>query len=103
MRKQTNTLSPSPKCFQSPKFSDSDLDVRKALLLVCPVWHHLVYEALLTTYDESAVHCIVMVPRHNIIVAENNGASEREMSMIFMYVWQEKPQMLVFLQLLLPV
>jgi hypothetical protein len=43
MRKQTNTLSPSPKCFQSPKFSDSDFrevqksadsdsDVRKALL-----------------------------------------------------------------------
>jgi hypothetical protein len=25
MRKQTNTLSPSPKCFQSPKFSDSDI------------------------------------------------------------------------------
>jgi hypothetical protein len=25
MRKQTNTLSPSPKGFQSPKFSDSDL------------------------------------------------------------------------------
>jgi hypothetical protein len=24
MRKQTNTLSPSPKGFQSPKFSDSD-------------------------------------------------------------------------------
>jgi hypothetical protein len=41
MRKQTNTLSPSPKGFQSPKFSDSDFrevksadsdsDVRKAL------------------------------------------------------------------------
>jgi hypothetical protein len=35
MRKQTNTLSPSPKGFQSPKFSDSDSysdsDVRKAL------------------------------------------------------------------------
>jgi hypothetical protein len=25
MRKQTNTLSPSPKGFQSPKFSDSTL------------------------------------------------------------------------------
>jgi hypothetical protein len=25
MRKQTNTLSPSPKGFQSPKFSDSDI------------------------------------------------------------------------------
>jgi hypothetical protein len=32
MRKQTNTLSPSPKGFQSPKFSDSDSDVRKALI-----------------------------------------------------------------------
>jgi hypothetical protein len=40
MRKQTNTLSPSPKGFQSPKFSDSDfrevrdsdMDVQKALL-----------------------------------------------------------------------
>jgi hypothetical protein len=36
MRKQTNTLSPSPKGFQSPKFSeksaDSDSDVRKALV-----------------------------------------------------------------------
>jgi hypothetical protein len=37
MRKQTNTLSPSPKCFQSPsprtseKSADSDSDVRKAL------------------------------------------------------------------------
>jgi hypothetical protein len=31
MRKLTNTLSPSPKGFQSPKFSDSDSDVRKAL------------------------------------------------------------------------
>jgi hypothetical protein len=43
MRKQTNTLSPSPKGFQSPNFSDSDWtseksadsdsdsDVRKAL------------------------------------------------------------------------
>jgi hypothetical protein len=35
MRKQTNTLSPSPKGFQSPKFSDleksADSDVRKAL------------------------------------------------------------------------
>jgi hypothetical protein len=41
MRKQTNTLSPSPKGFQRPKFrtrtseksadSDSDSDVRKAL------------------------------------------------------------------------
>jgi hypothetical protein len=29
MRKQTNTLSPNPKGFQSPKFSDSD--VQKAL------------------------------------------------------------------------
>jgi hypothetical protein len=29
--KQTNTLSPSPKGFQSPKISDSDSDVRKAL------------------------------------------------------------------------
>jgi hypothetical protein len=37
MRKQTNTLSPSPKGFQSPKFldsdSDSDSDVRKALTI----------------------------------------------------------------------
>jgi hypothetical protein len=36
MRKQTNTLSPSPKGFQSPtltseKSADSDSDVRKAL------------------------------------------------------------------------
>jgi hypothetical protein len=31
VNKQTNTLSPSPKGFQSPKFSDSDSDVRKAL------------------------------------------------------------------------
>jgi hypothetical protein len=42
MRKQTNTLSPSPKGFQSPKFSDSDFrevldldsDVRKALVKI---------------------------------------------------------------------
>jgi hypothetical protein len=32
MHKLTNTLSPSPKGFQSPKFSDSDSDVRKALV-----------------------------------------------------------------------
>jgi hypothetical protein len=39
MRKQTNTLSPSPKSFQSPsprtseKSADSDSDVRKALVV----------------------------------------------------------------------
>jgi hypothetical protein len=31
MRKQTNTLSPSPKGFQSPKFSDSDFSKVRVL------------------------------------------------------------------------
>jgi hypothetical protein len=43
VNKQTNTLSPSPKCFQSPsprtseKSADSDSDVRKALLFTFPL------------------------------------------------------------------
>jgi hypothetical protein len=42
--KQTNTLSPSPKGFQSPKFSDSDSDVRKALLECQLNWNKLRFE-----------------------------------------------------------
>jgi hypothetical protein len=53
VNKQTNTLSPSPKCFQSPsprtseKSADSDSDVRKALLLIIdlfPFFSASVYE-----------------------------------------------------------
>jgi hypothetical protein len=43
MRKQTNTLSPSPKGFQSPKFSDSDFREVRGLGLGRPKSSALCY------------------------------------------------------------
>jgi hypothetical protein len=44
MRKQTNTLSPSPKGFQSPKFSDSDFREVRGLGLGRPKSSGCTYE-----------------------------------------------------------
>jgi hypothetical protein len=52
MRKQTNTLSPSPKGFQSPKFSDSDLS-SNVVVLKCK-WHGL-------------AHCFVLCFLSNVL------------------------------------
>jgi hypothetical protein len=53
MRKQTNMLSPSPKGFQSPKFSDSDSDVRKALPFSASKIYEYLTKLLITVYIEN--------------------------------------------------
>jgi hypothetical protein len=77
MSKQTNTLSPSPKGFQSPKFSDSDFrEVRELglgrpkssaiilyyiLPLVFIIWSLVLVSKLVTTIECSS-HCRVRLP-----------------------------------------
>jgi hypothetical protein len=53
MRKQTNTLSPSPKGFQSPKFSD--LDFREVRGLGRPKSSEIIPQCISTYKEENNV------------------------------------------------
>jgi hypothetical protein len=73
MRKQTNTLSPSPKCFQSPKFSDSD--IRKAL--VKTVLETLVFDEdskVNVDTREGEYHLIVLLLPRQLISVDTHHA-----------------------------
>jgi hypothetical protein len=66
MRKQTNTLSPSPKGFQSPKFSDSDF--REVADSDSDVWKALVVIA--TFYRVALKNC----PRNSLLYSRVRGS-----------------------------